>query len=101
MSWQDTGMHDDHDISLLTDVIRPISRELAGWSIYNEATLERIGESGLYAKSFDFVARGDLGGGKLFSHRSGGVAHPLDCACKLLLCYTQMPGPLSDLIFAV
>jgi hypothetical protein len=45
--------------------------------------------------------RGDLGSGKLFTHRSGRVADSLDRACKLLLCYTQMPSPVPYLIFAV
>ncbi|HEV2714985.1 MAG TPA: hypothetical protein VGU64_06935, partial [Terriglobales bacterium] len=44
---------------------------------------------------------GNFGDGKLFTHRSGRVADSLDRACKLLLCYTQMPGPVPYLIFAV
>jgi hypothetical protein len=57
--------------------------------------------------SFDFRSgnfllrlRGELGGGKLLTHRSGRVADCLDRACELFLCYTQMPGPVPYLIFA-
>ena len=45
--------------------------------------------------------RGELGGGKLLAHRSGRVADSLDRACELFLCYTQMPGPVPYLTFAV
>jgi hypothetical protein len=52
-------------------------------------------------RQFLLRLRGELGGGKLLTHRSGRVADSIDRACKLLLCYTQMPGPVPYLIFAV
>ena len=42
-----------------------------------------------------------FGGGKLLAHRSGRIADSLDRTCKLLLSYTQMPGPVPYLIFTV